>query len=207
MFSPNRCLPLLTAIFLATLLLAHLPGGTASAQQPEYFSGELLVASPKMRDPRFRKTVLYMVEHNAKGAIGIIINKRLGKGPIAKLMTGFGMDPKDAEGDIGLHLGGPVARNGAFILHTNDYTHDRSAVISGTISFTTDIEILRAVAAGKGPRRILFALGYAGWGPRQLEGEIERGDWSVTESSEDLVFGDGKGDAWERVIEGSEVPL
>jgi putative transcriptional regulator len=148
-----------------------------------------------------------MVEHNEKGAIGVIVNKPVGKGPLAKLMMGFRLDPGGAKGTINLHFGGPVAPRGAFILHTSDYRHAKSRPVDGSVSFTTDIKILRAMADGKGPRRVLFALGYAGWHAGQLENEIERGDWSIAKSTEDLVFGDGQGDVWDRVVEGSEVPL
>ena len=173
----------------------------------DYFPGQLLVASPKMRDPRFHKSVVYLVEHNDKGALGVIVNKVYGNGPLAKLMEGFGMKPGGAKGRITLHFGGPVAADGAFILHTGDYKAARSRPIDQAISFTTDTKILQDVAAGKGPRRLLFVLGYAGWSTGQLQDEMARGDWSLAKADEGLVFGDGKGDAWERIVGASEVPL
>ncbi len=172
-----------------------------------YFPGQLLVASPRISDSRFKKSVLYMVRHDEKGAVGIIVNRRVGKGPLSDLMMRLRLDPEGAKGTINVHFGGPVAHRRAFILHTSDYEHARSRPVDGTVSFSTDIKILHAIADGKGPRRLLFALGYAGWGAGQLENEIERGDWSIAKSSEGLVFGDGQGDAWERVVESSEVPL
>ena len=177
-----------------------------SSPQGKY-AGQLLVASPKMGDPRFEKSVVYMVEHNDEGALGLIVNKVYGKGPLAKLMQGFGMDPGDAKGRVTLHFGGPVAPDGAFILHTGDYKSPRSKPVDQSISFTTDTRILEDVASGKGPRRLLFVLGYAGWGAGQLENEMARGDWSLSEANEDRVFGDGKGDVWERIVEESKVPL
>ena len=206
MLLPRRILFALLFAIMAGLSLS-VQRDTIRAESGVSFAGQLLVASPKIGDPRFRKSVIYMVEHSANGAIGIIVNKLYGTGPLANLMTGFGMDPGDAKGSIDLHFGGPVAKRGAFILHTSDYTHAESRSIDGTVSFTTDTKILRAYAAGKGPKRLLFALGYAGWSPGQLENEIERGDWSIAKPSEGLVFGDGKGDAWERVVESSELPL
>lgn len=148
-----------------------------------------------------------MVEHNAEGALGLIINKVYGNGPLANLMKGFGMKPEGAKGRITLHFGGPVAADGAFILHTGDYKSPRSRPVDKAISFTTDTKILEDVAAGKGPRRLLFVLGYAGWSAGQLEDEMARGDWSLSNAEEDLVFGDGKGDVWERIVGNSEVPL
>ena len=196
--------------FLPFLLLGLLFGTLAHGQAVETqdkYAGQLLVASPKMGDPRFQKSVVYMVEHNARGALGLIVNKVYGKGPLGKLMQGFGMDPKGAEGRITLHFGGPVAADGAFILHTGDYKSPRSRPVDDAISFTTDTRILRDVVAGKGPRRLLFVLGYAGWSAGQLEEEMARGDWSLSKADEDRVVGDGKGDVWERIVGDSEVPL
>ncbi len=197
-------------LFLAVLaaLLGAGVGAHGQSKDPKgKFAGQLLVASPKMGDPRFQKSVVYLVEHNDRGALGLIVNKVYGKGPLAKLMQGFGMDPGDAKGRITLHFGGPVSADGAFMLHTGDYKSPRSRPVDDAISFTTDTRILKDVVAGKGPRRLLFVLGYAGWGAGQLEDEMARGDWSLSEANEDRVFGDGKGDVWERIVEESEVPL
>ena len=206
---------LIRRTFVYVLLMAvlglgqgsSLAGKTPVTESPLYFPGQLLVASPAMRDPRFRKSVIYMVEHNAEGALGIIVNKIIGTGPIAKLMKGFGMDSQGARGTLNLHFGGPVNPAGAFILHTSDYKGARSRRVGGTISFTAGAGILRAIAGANGPRRALFALGYAGWGAGQLGEEVARGDWSLTKATEELVFGGGRGDVWERIVESSQVPL
>jgi len=181
------------------------PGTTA--QTVPYFPGQLLVASPGISDSRFKKSVLYMVQHDSEGAVGIIVNKRAGKGSLSDLMKGLRLDITGVKGTINVNYGGPVAPRRAFILHSSDYEHTRSRSVDGSVSFSTDIKILRAMADGKGPRRVLFALGYAGWGSGQLEDEIERGDWSIAKPTEGLVFGDWNGNAWDRVVEGSEVPL
>jgi putative transcriptional regulator len=204
------CLSVSWLLVLALFAFAPPPGQAgprAIVEQAPYFPGQLLVASPGISDPRFKKSVLYMVRHDKKGAVGIIVNRRVGKGPLSDLMTGFRLDSEGAKGAINVHFGGPVAPRRAFILHTSDYTHARSRSVDGSVSFTTDVKILRVMADGKGPRRVLFALGYAGWSAGQLEDEIERGDWSIAKATEGLVFGDGQGDAWERVVEGSTVPL
>ncbi len=179
----------------------------SDAEGSLYFAGQLLIASPKIADRKFRKSVIYMVKHDAEGAYGIIVNKVFGKRNIAKLMKNFGLDPQGAKGTLNLHLGGPVNRRGAFILHTSDYKNAGSRLVAGTISFTTDIGILRSIVDGNSPRHILIALGYAGWGAGQLGDEVARGDWSLAKATEDLVFGDGHGDVWERVVGSSEVPL
>jgi len=188
-------------------LLSGLAAQTPVSKSTYYFPGELLVASPAIGDPRFRKSVIYMVKHDAEGAYGIIVNKILGKKQIANLMKNFGLDSQGASGTLNLHYGGPVNPRGAFILHTSDYTGARSRRVDGTISFTIDVGILRAIADGNSPRRVLLALGYAGWGAGQLGDEVVRGDWSLAKATEGLVFGDGRGDIWERVVGSSAVPL
>ncbi len=148
-----------------------------------------------------------MIEHNAGGAHGIIVNKILGQKRIASLMKNFGLDSRGATGSLDLHFGGHVNPRGAFILHTSDYKDAKSRSVDGTISFTLDIGILRAIADGKSPKRVLLALGYAGWGAGQLGDEVARGDWSLADATEELVFGDGSSDVWERIVGSSQVPL
>jgi len=182
-------------------------GKTPVAESPIYFRGQLLIASPTIADRRFRKTVIYMVKHDSKSAYGIVVNKIYSTQRLAKLMKGFGLDAKKATGTMKLHYGGPVRPKGAFILHTSDYKGAKSRPVRGTISFTTDVGILRAIADGNSPRRVLLALGYAGWGSGQLGDEVARGDWSLANATEELVFGDGSNDVWERIVGSSQVPL
>lgn len=206
---------LIGRIFVCFLLLAvpgpgqgaSQAGQTPVAESPFYFPGQLLVASPELADPRFSKSVIYLVEHNAGGAFGIIVNKILGPQRIARLLQGFGMDSGKATGTLNVYFGGPVSPGRAFILHSSDYKGASSRRAGGAISLTADIGILRAIAEGNGPARVLFAFGYAGWGAGQLGEEVVRGDWSLAKATGDLVFGDGRGDVWERVIGSSEVPL
>lgn len=210
----NNSRMLIRRIFVFTLAMAIAglwrPSGLDSkpvTQSPIYYPGQLLVASPKIRDPRFAKSVIYMVKHNATGAHGIIINKIIGKQQIAKLMKSFGMAPKGAAGSLNVHYGGPVNPLGAFMLHSSDYKGAKSSSVDGAISFTIDITVLRAIADGAGPRHMLLALGYAGWGPGQLGDEVARGDWSLTEATQDLVFSEKRGDIWKSIVGDSQVPL
>jgi putative transcriptional regulator len=176
-------------------------------QSPIYFPGQLLVASPKIRDRRFKKTVVYLVKHNATSAYGIIINKIIGKQEMVKLMENLGLSQQKAAGSMNVHYGGPVRPTGAFMLHSSDYKGAKSRAVDSAISFTTDISILHAIAEKKGPKNFLLALGYAGWGSGQLGDEVARGDWSLTQATTDIVFGDKHGDIWERLVDASQVPL
>lgn len=198
---------------LLFMLFALLPGVLA---QPDYparaepaglYQGQLLVSTPDNPDPRFRETVIYMVRHTARSSFGIVINKPYGKGPLANMMKGLGLDPENAGGNLQLHYGGPVAVNHVFFLHSSDYAHEASEDIDGTVSFTKDEKILSAVASGKGPRHLIVAAGYAGWSEQLLEREIERGYWTLAQPNEQLVFGEDKASLWERVSGDANVPL
>ena len=199
-----RMLRSVVPVLVLALFVAGLPPGVGAESRPAAetatLKGRLLVASPKMRDPRFSRSVVYMVDHDAKGALGLIVNKVYGRGSVANLMRGYGLDPKGAKGDVNLHFGGPVSPKAAFILHSGDYAAPRSRKVDGAISFTVDIEVLSAYASGEGPKRLLFALGYAGWAPGQLDSEIQENGWLHTPADLELVFDSDLESKWERAI-------
>jgi len=178
-------------------VLADEPKPPAALNTP-YLAGQLLVASAKIKDPRFAKTVIYMVSHDHQGALGLIVNRVYGSGPMAEFLKGFDIDAAGIDGNIRLHYGGPVAPGAGFILHTADYKGPGTHVVDDRIAMTTEREVLKAISEGNGPRRSLFALGYSGWGAGQLEGEIARGDWFSTPVDEDLIFGDDQTGKWDR---------
>ena len=163
-----------------------------------YLTGQLLVASPRIGDPRFTRTVIYMVSHDKDGALGLVVNKAFGSGPMEKFMKGFNIDPGQLKGDIRLHYGGPVDPAAGFVLHTTDYHGPSTRVVNATMALTTEMSVLKAIAEGHGPRHSLFALGYSGWGPGQLEGEIARGDWFSAPADENLIFDDDLKTKWDR---------
>lgn len=170
------------------------------AQEPQYLAGQLLVAVPEMDDPNFFQTVVYMITHNEDGAMGLVINRPLAKGPIAELLKGFGAGSEDVNGEIILHSGGPVEPGKAFVLHSDDYKGKGTTVVSGGVALTTDVEIVRAIGQGKGPARSIFVLGYAGWAPGQLEAEIKAGAWFSIPAQEKLIFEDDPATKWERAV-------
>lgn len=183
----------------------------AAAQQgkiePGELAGKLLVASPGMRDSRFSKSVVYIASHDADGATGLIVNKPFGPGPLADLMRGFDLDSGKARGKLELHYGGPVSGEDGFALHSRDFKGSDSSSPDGRIFYTADVGILSALAAGKGPERLLFAVGKAVWRPGQLERELAAGVWSVEPATEALVYGDGPVDAWDRASGAGGEPL
>jgi len=162
-------------------------------------SGQLLIAMPQMQDPRFMRSVIFMCAHNADGAMGLVLNKIIEELSLADVLKQLGV----AAGGLGgapIHFGGPVEAGRGFVLHSADYTEDATLVVEGSIGLTATLEILRAIARGEGPRRALLALGYAGWGPGQLDAEIQANGWLHVAADDELVFGQGLDDKWRRAI-------
>jgi len=177
------------------------------ADQPENLTGKLLVATPEMGDPRFAESVIYIVKHNREGAFGLIINRPIAKGPIADLLKGFGQESGDAKGEIIVHYGGPVSQNQGFLLHTDDVLMEDSTKVKDGIAMTSNTKLIDAIAHGKGPRQYLFLLGYAGWAPGQLEGEIQADAWFVIPNDNSLVFGQDADKKWHQALDKRQIPL
>lgn len=197
---------LIAGLLLVTEALAQ--DYQSGAQAPSRFlSGQLLVAAPSMGDPRFARTVIYMVDHDAKGAMGLVVNRSFGEGPWNALLEGFGVEHKDVSGSVRLHYGGPVESGRGFVLHTSDYAGVSTKAVDSAMAFSTGLDVLEAVAAGKGPRLSLFLFGYAGWGPGQLEGEMDREDWLTAPAEEALIFGDDLETIWEKALDRAGLPL
>lgn len=206
----NRRWPHVAALLAAVALAAApLAGGAAERARadPENYTGKLLVASPSMEDPHFQKTVIFVVEHNAEGALGIVVNKVLGSGPASEILEGLGVDANGAQGRLRLFLGGPVSPQVAFVVHTPDYSDPRSRAITDRISVTSDADILEAISHGEGPSKELIAIGYSGWGPGQLESEMARNSWYIAPADEGIVFSDDTDSAWKRALAISGVEL
>lgn len=179
----------------------------AARADTEFLSGRFLVAEPSMPDPRFAETVILMISHDAGGAAGLIVNRRLGEIGIADLLTEFGKPSEDLEGTIGLYYGGPVEPGLGFILHSADLVPDISKPVGADFAVTGQMDFLTMIAGGTGPKDSLVALGYAGWGPGQLESEMQRKDWFAAPADPDLVFTDDPAGTWQRVMDRRGVDL
>ncbi len=200
------------AVAVAALVSLSAPSlggeeGVVAPKHTPFLAGQLLVVTQKLGDPRFAHTVIYMVNHDAKGAMGLIVNRAYGVGPLNKLLKGFGIEDEDATGTIRLHYGGPVDTEHGFVLHSTDFEGPDTRVVNKEVAITTKLEVLKAIAKGEGPKRSLFALGYAGWGPGQLEGEIARDDWVTAPADQNLIFSDDLESTWDRAIKLAGVAL
>ncbi|ACA20534.1 protein of unknown function DUF179 [Methylobacterium sp. 4-46] len=168
--------------------------GRASAAG--YLDGQLLVAMPGMADERFARSVIYLCAHSAEGAMGIIVNKPAADLNMPDLLVQLDIIRQDDAirlpnrvGHMPVLMGGPVESSRGFVLHSPDFHIDQSTLlIDDGICLTATVEILRAIAAGTGPRDAVLALGYAGWQPGQLESEIQANGWLHCPADPDLIF-------------------
>jgi putative transcriptional regulator len=165
-----------------------------------YLTGQLLVAMPQMRDPRFARSVIYMCAHSADGAMGLVVNRRVGSLTFDDLLQQLNIGPNKRNDEIRIHFGGPVEQGRGFVLHSSDYLQSGSLRVDDQVALTATLDILKEMAAGGGPRRSLLALGYAGWGPGQLDAEIQANGWLSVSSDEELVFDADLEHKWERAI-------
>ncbi|NQV54835.1 MAG: YqgE/AlgH family protein [Rhodospirillales bacterium] len=165
-----------------------------------YFTGQLLIAMPGMRDERFAHTVIYMCAHSEEGAMGLVLNQVLDSLSFDELMSQLGVSEEKSKVDIPVHFGGPVEAGRGFVLHTNDFNQDATLVVDDEIALTATVDILKAIAGGYGPRRSLLALGYAGWGPGQLDQEIRANGWLQVPADSEIIFDSDFETKWERSI-------
>jgi putative transcriptional regulator len=183
----------------ATLVYAALPERSEVPEQT-FVTGQLLVASPTMGDPRFVQTVILMVRHDRNGALGIVINRPLGDRPLAKLLEALGDKEAGVTGTVRIFAGGPVQPDIGFVLHSADYHRADTVDIDGHVAMTSSREILRDIGNQRGPNKSLIAFGYAGWAPGQLEGELAHGFWFTTPQDAKLVFDDDRDAVWDNAI-------
>lgn len=170
--------------------------------------GQLLVAMPIMSDKRFARSVIYMCAHSKDGAMGLIINHRADHITFPDLLDRLGITPRGGDDAIAadilerdVHIGGPVETGRGFVLHTADYHSSESTLdIAGGISLTATIDILKAIASGKGPARSILALGYAGWSAGQLENEIQANGWLHCPAHSDIIFESDLDAKYERAL-------
>jgi len=190
-------------LVVGALVLAAVAHGA----EPVGVAGQLLVASEQMGDPRFQRTVIYMVSHDATGALGLIVNRPVARVEAADLLKDLGRENRGASGSIRVHYGGPVATGQGLVLHTEEWRTKDTRVVSGSIAFTASPLVVDAIAHGAGPRRSLFALGHAGWAPHQLEAELAADAWITVTADEALVFDDEATTKWDRAMARRKISL
>jgi putative transcriptional regulator len=190
-----RSLP--AAVILAALMFSPVAAGDPDAAS---LTGQLLIASPNIGDPRFAHTVILMVKHDKDGALGIVINRPVGEQTIASLLEATGENGSGIGGSLRVFAGGPVQPELGFVVHSAEYRRDETIDVDGKVAMTASRQILRDIGHNHGPQKALFALGYAGWGAGQLEGELARHDWFTTPAELKLIFDDDRDKLWDEAM-------
>lgn len=176
-----------------------IPGSGPDPQETS-LTGQVLIAMPSMGDPRFAQSVIFVCAHTSEGAMGIVVNSPLESPSFADLLRQLKVDPVPPARSIRLCRGGPVENARGFVLHTADWTGDGSLRVDESLALTASLDILKAIATGGGPQQGLLALGYAGWGPGQLDQEIQQNAWLSAPADLDLIFDADHDTKWRRAL-------
>ena len=168
-----------------------------------FYAGSLLVSTPDILDPRFNRSVIYLISHNEKGAMGFIINKPIEDICLSDIMRLDGSKKNiDSNKNNTVLFGGPVEYKSGFLLHSKEYQIKNTTLkINEHFSLTNDTKAISDIHKGKGPVSSLFMLGYAGWSPGQLEKEIMEDSWLVTNADPELVFNNSFSDKYNLSLE------
>lgn len=173
----------------------------ADATDPLDLTGKILIAMPGMGDPRFAHSLVFLCAHSADGAMGLIVNKTMGKMTFSDLLEQLSIEESANSRPIPLHFGGPVEGGRGFVLHSSEYRSQISTLpVDDFFAMTATQDVLEEMAQGEGPDKALMALGYSGWGPGQLEAEIAENGWLICDSGFDLVFDLADDKKWEAAL-------
>lgn len=168
--------------------------------RPDFLSGQFLLAMPGIGDPRFERAAIAMCAHDENGALGIGFGTPIDDLGLHDLLDQFGIDTGEAP-DAPISLGGPVEPGRGFVLHSNDWGGQDTIDVAGRWALSGSIDALRAIAEGRGPRRWMIALGYAGWGAGQLDEEMTRHGWFNVDGDPALMFDTPIEQRWRRAFE------
>jgi putative transcriptional regulator len=155
---------------------------------------------PQMEDHRFVRSVVFLCAHNAEGAMGLVLNKLIGSLTLPELLEKLGIPSEGIVGTPRVHFGGPVEAARGFVLHSADYREAGSLDVGENLALTATLDILRAIGRGEGPQKSLLALGYAGWGPGQLDGELQQNGWLHVAPDDGILFDDELEGKWTRAL-------
>ena len=165
-----------------------------------FLTGQLLIAMPAIDDERFALSVIYLCAHTDEGAMGIVQNRPLRKPTFEGLLRQLDVAPTPPARRIQLCQGGPVDHARGFVLHTADWTGDGSLRVDERVALTASLDVLKALAEGAGPREGLLALGYASWGPGQLDAEMQQNVWLSAPAGLELLFDTEHDTKWRRAL-------
>ena len=198
------------SLFHYIFALAEIPKNYLKGKFYSSVKDHFLIATEKMKDNRFEKTVIVMLENDKDGAWGLVINKPIGLLPIALLIDPSLNTSEEREElykvNIPVFWGGPVETKKIFILHSKEYQNDSTSNY-GSISISQDYNILFDIAENKGPEKSLVIFGYSGWGSGQLEGEMERDHWILSDIDLDITFDQESNTKWNKAYKNSFIKI
>ena len=172
----------------------------AHSCEPDWLTGQLLIAMPAMSDPRFAQTVIFICAHTPEGAMGVVLNRPVKAPKFPELLQQLGVEPSPPKRIISVGTGGPVDDTRGFVLHSADWSGEGSLEVDEAHLLSANLDILRAVAAGGGPERARLVLGYAGWGAGQLDEEMKQNAWLNAPPDEAIIFDAAYNTKWQRAL-------
>lgn len=171
--------------------MTQAPSSSSAASLRDHF----LIAMPSLNDGYFSHAVTYICDHDAEGALGLVVNQPT-ELSLRDLLQHVDLEPREELPEIPVYRGGPVQPEHGFVLHTGKPEWRGSQPITDSIVLTTSRDILEAINEGRGPNRVLIALGHAGWGPGQLESELAENAWLTTRADPDILFDHPSAERW-----------
>ena len=166
-----------------------------------FLTGQLLLAMPHMTDERFAHSVIYLCAHTPEGAMGLVVNRPLREPSFPEMLRQLAVEPRPSARTIRLCAGGPVEHARGFVLHTADWTSDSTLKVDDRLALTANLDVLKALASGGGPEQGILAMGYAGWGPGQLDEEIQQNAWlNAPLTDPAMILGEDHAGMWRRVL-------
>lgn len=164
-------------------------------------TGKLLIAMPGMGDARFDKAVVFLCLHSPEGTMGLIINKPAPDLDFNNLLMQLDIRPREGHPHAPLFFGGPVETGRGFVLHSGEYRgEDGTLEVDDSFAMTATKNILEDIAAGQGPQKTLTSLGYSGWGPGQLESELQQNAWLTCDADQQIVFAPDHSAKWQAAL-------
>jgi putative transcriptional regulator len=172
----------------------------ANKNQPDWLTGQLLIAMPAMRDPRFIQSVIFICAHSAEGAMGVVLNRPVKAPKFPDLLQQLGVEPNPPKRHLPVGTGGPVDDTRGFVLHSPDWSGEGSMEVDDAHLLSANLDILRAVAAGGGPEKARLVLGYAGWAAGQLDDEMMQNSWLNVPADEAIIYDTDYNTKWQRAL-------
>ena len=184
--------------FLVLLMALSSHFANAPLAQEKFNVGQLLVAKPDMADLRFSETVVFVCRHDAKGALGLVLNRPAGRIKTSKLMESLGLPSDGVTGDVQIRFGGPLETQAGFLMYTKTIENEDGICSSHGVTVSNNKDVLKTLGSENSFEEFILFFGYAGWSPNQLESELARKDWLTVPADRSFLFAPDIKSLWNR---------